>query len=127
MPALRPADLIKRFGSPLYVYDLDLVRRRARALKDCVSYRPFRPLYAIKANPCPAVARVLVDEGFGIDAVSPGEVALALRLGLSPGWVLYTENNMTDAEMGQAVDQGVLVNCGSLDRLERLGKAGVER
>lgn len=117
-------DLITRFGSPLYVYDLDLVRARARAIRDAVTWRPFQPLYAIKANPCPAVARVLVEEGFGVDAVSPGEVALALRLGVPPAQVLYTENNMTDAEMADAIRLGVTINCGSLDRLERVARAG---
>ena len=68
--------------------------------------------------------RAIVAEGFGIDAVSPGEVALALRLGVPPESVLYTENNMTDAEQAEALQQGVLINCGSLDRLERLGRAG---
>ena len=119
-----PADLIARFGSPLYVYDLAVVRARARALREAVTYRPFQPLFAIKANSCPAVARAVIAEGFGVDAVSPGEVALALRLGLPPQQVLYTENNMTDAEMAEAMGQGVLINCGSLDRLERLGQAG---
>jgi diaminopimelate decarboxylase len=101
------------------------VRARARALKEAISFRPFQPLYAIKANPCPAVAKAIVGEGFGIDAVSPGEVAMALRLGVKPGLVLYTENNMDDGEQAEAVSQGVLITCGSLDRLERLGKAGV--
>lgn len=117
--------LIREFGSPLYVYDLDVVRARCRALKAAVSYAPFQGLFAIKANPCPAVARAIIAEGFGIDAVSPGEVALALRLGVPPAQVLYTENNMTDAEQAEAVAQGVLINCGSLDRLERLAAAGV--
>lgn len=117
--------LLREFGSPLYVYDLDTVRARCRALKQAVTYAPFQPLYAVKANPCPAVARAIIGEGFGIDAVSPGEVALALRLGLPPAQVLYTENNMTDAEQAEAVAQGVLINCGSLDRLERLAAAGV--
>lgn len=119
-----PHDLIARFGSPLYVYDLGVVRARARALKQAITWQPFQPLYAIKANPCPAVARVIVAERFGIDAVSPGEVALALRLGVEPAKVLYTENNMTDAEQAEALAQGVLINCGSLDRLERIGRAG---
>jgi diaminopimelate decarboxylase len=82
-------------------------------------------LYAIKANPCPAVVRTILAEGFGIDAVSPGEVALALALACPAHRVVYTENNMTDAEMATAAAQGVLINCGSLDRLERLGRAGV--
>ena len=123
--ALDPHDLVARFGSPLYVYDLDVVRARARALKAAVSWRPFQPLYAIKANTCPAVARAIVAEGFGIDAVSPGEVAMALRLGVPPELVLYTENNMTDAEQAEAVRQGVVVGAGSLDRLRRLAAAGV--
>ncbi|MBA3708297.1 MAG: diaminopimelate decarboxylase [Planctomycetes bacterium] len=119
-----PRDLVARFGSPLYVYDLALVRERARALKRCITYQPFQPVFAIKANSCPAVARVMVEEGFGVDAVSPGEVAIALKLGVKPDLVIYTENNMTDGEMAEAMAQGVLINCGSLDRLERLGKAG---
>lgn len=119
-----PADLLARFGSPLYVYDLDVVRARARALLACIAYRPFQPLYAVKANACPALVRAIIAEGFGIDAVAPGEVALALRLGLRPDLVLYTENNMTDAEQAEALGQGVLITCGSLDRLERLGHAG---
>ena len=127
MPTVTPAALIAQHGSPLYLYDLDLVRARAREILAAISWRPFQPLFAIKANPCPAVARAIVAEGFGIDAVSPGEVALALRLGVRPELVLYTENNMTDEEQALATAQGVLVNCGSLDRLERLAKAGVRQ
>ena len=116
--------LVERFGSPLYVYDLALVRERALSLRQSIAYRPFQPLYALKANPCPAVVREIVGQGFGIDAVSPGEVAIALRLGVPPAHILFTENNMTDAEMAAALTQGVLINVGSLDRLERLACAG---
>lgn len=122
--SIPPQELLARFGSPLYVYDLDVVRARAEALATAFRYRPLRLHYAIKANPAPAVVRTLIQAGYGIDAVSPGEVALGLQLGLAPQDILYTENNMTDAEMAQAMAQGVLINCGSLDRLERLGQAG---
>lgn len=116
--------LAAKYGTPLYVYDLDRVRAQAKALRTAFSYQPLHLLYAIKANPNPAVARVLLEEDFGIDAVSPGEVAWALKLGWKPERILYTENNSTDVEMRQAMAQGVLINCGSLDRLERLGRAG---
>lgn len=117
--------LLARFGSPLYVYDLEVVRARVRALGAAVTYRPFQPLFAIKANSCPAVAKAIVAEGFGVDAVSPGEVALALRLGVKPELIQYTENNMTDAEQAEAVAQGVMITAGSLDRLQRLAASGV--
>ncbi|MDA3962006.1 MAG: diaminopimelate decarboxylase [Planctomycetota bacterium] len=119
-----PLDLAQRFGTPLYVYDLALVRRQARALRAALPYEPLQLLYAIKANPCPAVVKVLIDEGFGIDAVSPGEVAMALRCGCPAERVLYTENNATDDDLQAALEVGVLVTCGSLDRLRRLGELG---
>ncbi len=122
MPSMR--ELAARFGTPLYVYDLAVVRERARALKAAITYAPFQPLYAIKANPCPAVARAAISEGYGIDAVSPGEVALALKLGVDPRLVMFTENNMTDAEMRQALSQGVTITCNSIDRLARLAESG---
>ncbi|NRA37842.1 MAG: diaminopimelate decarboxylase, partial [Planctomycetes bacterium] len=119
--------LIADYGSPLYVYDLELVRERARTLKQAIQYDNTEFHYAIKANPCPAVVRCLQAEGYGIDAVSPGEVALALKLGFDPKQILYTENNMTDAEMHDALGKDVLINCGSLDRLQRCGDAGAKR
>jgi diaminopimelate decarboxylase len=127
VPPLTPSALLAAHGSPLYVYDLAVVRARARQMRAAITWPKFQPLFAIKANPCPAVVRTILAEGYGIDAVSPGEVAVALRLGVPPELVLYTENNMTDEEMALAVAQGVLVNCGSLDRLQRLAKAGAKR
>lgn len=119
--------LAERFGTPLYVYDLEVVRRQARRLREAFTWQPLQLLYAIKANPCPALVRCLVEEGFGIDAVSPGEVAHALACGCPPERVLYTENNMTDDEQAAALAQGVLITAGSLDRLERLEAAGAGR
>jgi diaminopimelate decarboxylase len=114
-------------GTPTYVYDLPTIRRQCRAVRAAIPWAPFDPLYAVKANPVPAVVRTILAEGFGLDAVSPGEVALGLRLGLSGDRILYTENNMTDGEMDEAIRQGVLITCGSLDRLERLARAGASR
>ena len=118
--------LLAEHGSPLYVYDLALVRERAQALRAAIDYQPLTLQYAIKANTSPAVARVILEEGYGVDVVSPGEVALAQRLDVAPENILYTENNMNDEEMQQAIDAGIPINCGSLDRLEALGKAGAQ-
>ena len=117
-----PDELTARYGSPLYVYDLALVKQRAQELKEVITWPKFQPLYAMKANSCPAIIAALNEQGYGIDAVSPGEVALALRAGVPAERILLTENNMTDAEMFQAVEQGVVITCGSLDRLERLAR-----
>ena len=64
-------------------------------------------------------------EGFGIDAVSPNEVALAQRLRAPTARagdcidIFYVENNMTDEEMREAVGDGARLIVGSLSRLQR--------
>ena len=117
--ALREA--AERFGTPTYVYAEATVRERCRALADALDGLPVRLLYALKANPTPALLRVIADEGFGFDAVSLGEVALLRALGVAPERVLFTTTSTTDAELAAAAEAGVLLN---LDDAERVGAFG---
>lgn len=116
---LRAAELL---GTPTYVYSESILRRQCRTLREHMRGIPFRLLYAMKANSCPAVLRILLDEGLGIDAVSLSELHLALRVGFPPERILFSANNMTDAEMEDAAASGVLLNIGELSRLEKYGR-----
>ena len=115
-------NLIKDFGSPLYVYEEDTILNKFTTLRNAISYPYKRILYAIKANPNPAIAKLLKEQNCGIDAVSPGEIELALHCGFSAENIIYTGNNMTDSEIDFAVQKEVLVNIDSLSRLEKFGK-----
>lgn len=112
-----------RFGTPLFVYNSDLVLERYRDLYRYITWPKLRVHYAMKANYCPALLQDLRGAGASLDTVSPGEVALARRLGFTPDRLLYTANNLTDAEVAQVMAEGVLMNFDSLSRLERFGKA----
>ena len=48
-----------------------------------------------KANFCPVILRILLNTGAYIDAVSPAEVFLALKIGFAPSRILFTVNNAT--------------------------------
>jgi len=114
--------LVEKFGSPLYAYEEDTISGNYRRLYDSIPYEPKRLLYACKANTNIQVMKVLQKEGCGIDAVSPGEIAIALKAGFKPSNILYTGNNMTDEDMRYAKKQGVLLNIGSISRLEKYAK-----
>jgi diaminopimelate decarboxylase len=116
-------DLAKKYGTPLYVYDGDLIIRRFKELFNFIKWPKLRILYAVKANYNIAVLKLLKDQGAYLDAVSPAEVHLALKLGYSPDQILYTANNITDEEMHEVKKTGVLMNIGSLSRLEKYGRA----
>ena len=114
--------LSREYGTPLFVYDADLVRERYRDLFRFIPYPQLEIHYALKANYQIGILEALRDEGCGIDAVSPAEVELALRLGFAKDRIIYTANNMTDAEFERVFRTGVVMNVGSLSRLGKLAK-----
>ena len=119
---LSTGSLVRRFGTPLFVYDENIIRQRARTLRQAVTYPNTRLLYSCKSNTNPAIMKILRNEGFGIDAVSPGEIYFALRIGFKPSEISFTGNNCRTDELAYVVKQGVLVNADSLSQLERVGK-----
>jgi diaminopimelate decarboxylase len=107
--------------SPLYVYNGDLVLTRYKELHAAIPWKKLRILYAMKANYNPAILKLLLEAGASIDAVSPGDVILALKSGFPAKKILFTANNITDEEMHEVRRLGVLFNIDSLSRLEKYG------
>jgi diaminopimelate decarboxylase len=117
------ADLADRFGTPLYVYDLDRV---AAARNDLRAALPagFDLFYAIKANPHPDVAAVLREGGCRAEISSTGELLTALTAGFRAGECLYTGPGKTDAELDEVIGAGVrLFSAESPSDLARIGRA----
>ncbi len=117
-------ELVREFGTPLYVIDEDRIRERYREfLKAFESlYQKVEIKYAYKANTNLAVLNVLRQEGAGADILSEGELFIAQKIGINPKDVIFTGNNKTDVELKKAVDAGVIVNLDSIHELERLKK-----
>ncbi|MBR2872138.1 MAG: diaminopimelate decarboxylase, partial [Lentisphaeria bacterium] len=115
--------LAGRFGTPLFVYNGDVLLERYQDLYRFIPHPRLQIHYALKANFNPAFLGLLRDAGCGIDAVSPGEVEYALFLGFDPQKIIYTANNMTDAEFEKVYKTGVVMNIGELSRLRKAGKA----
>jgi diaminopimelate decarboxylase len=116
-------DLCKEFGTPLYVYDLSVIREKIELLKKFISScnPQTRFLYSVKANYNLYLTKFLIEQGFGIDAVTIEEAKLALYCGCKAENIIYTECNMSDSEMDEAQKLGILINIGSLSRLEKFG------
>ena len=112
----------ERFGTPLYVTDLDVAAARARAWQDALPGALVA--YAVKANPDPALLGRLAAEGIGAEVVGPVELALALRAGVSPERIVVNGVGQTDADLAAALDTGALVNAESLGALAALLAAG---
>ncbi|MFT4303680.1 MAG: diaminopimelate decarboxylase [Candidatus Woesearchaeota archaeon] len=113
----------KKYGTPLYVYDGDLIKQRYNELHKFITWPKLKIFYAMKANYNVHILNLLKEQGANIDAVSPGDVLLATKLGFKKEQILYTANHLTEDEMHLVAKQGILMNLGSLSRLEKYGKS----
>src|SRR5215208_5754140 len=102
-------DLAREFGTPLYGFDEATRRAGARRIRDefLQSYERSRLVYAGKAYLSPALMRILVEEGIGLDVVSGGEIYAGLRAGVDPSQMIFHGNNKSRGELEEAVAAGV--------------------
>lgn len=91
----------KRYGTPLYLYDLTRLRADAAAVAKAFP-DPWVRLYSLKANGLPALVSEIAAAGFGANAVSSGEIALARRAGLSPAQIALEGIGKTAADLALA-------------------------
>ncbi len=96
-------------GTPRYVYDLSVVRQQAKALAEITAID--RRFYAIKANSHPAILKTLVEQGYGLECVSQGELehVFATLPALDSARVLFTPSFAPRSEYAFALEHGVNV------------------
>lgn len=96
----------RRYGTPLYVYDVPVVRTRMTAIRSvlptCADV-----FYAVKANGSLALVDELRRLGSGADVCSLGELETVRAAGFSPGRVLFTGPSKSEREIAEAVAWGV--------------------
>ena len=100
------ADLAARYGTPLYVYDAATMNTAAATYSNALreSYpAEWQVAYAAKAWLSTATARWADRQGLGLDVVSGGELAIALRAGFPADRIHFHGNNKTPAELAQAL------------------------
>ncbi|HEX6352589.1 type III PLP-dependent enzyme [Actinophytocola sp.] len=123
---MNTTELAARYGTPLYVYDLDQVVEARESLFAALP-ADFDLFYALKANPHPEVARAL-RTGDGrvcrAEISSVGELSAALTAGYAAEECLYTGPGKTDRELAEAIGRGVrMFSVESLTDAEHVGAA----
>lgn len=103
-------ELAKKYGTPLYLMDEDMIRKKCRqfmrAVKDNFGESAL-VLYASKANCFKRMHEIVAEEGLGIDVVSRGEIYTALKAGFNLNKAYFHSNNKTDEDIAYAMDNKV--------------------
>ena len=102
--------LTKEYGTPLYLYDEERIRNRARTYLSSVREafgESGKVLYASKAASFKRLYEIMKEEGVGIDVVSVGEIYTAYKAGYPLERAYFHSNNKTDEDVSFAMDSGV--------------------
>jgi diaminopimelate decarboxylase len=99
----------REFGTPLYVYDVALIRERARGFKRAFDEQNINAqvAYASKAFSTIAMIQLADEEGLSLDVVSGGELYTALAAGFPVERIHFHGNNKSRQELEMALDQGI--------------------
>jgi diaminopimelate decarboxylase len=117
------ADIAAKYGTPAYVYDLDVVAESRDQLFGMLP-EGFHLFYALKSNPHPEIGRELRRGGCRAEISSTGELINALEAGFDPAGILYTGPGKTNDELEHALAAGVrLFSVESLTDLRHVGAA----
>ena len=117
-------ELAENYGTPIYIVNEQLIRKRYRALKEVLDseYKNNMIHYAVKANTNLSVLKILHSENACFDCSSAGEVYSCLNAGISADKIFYTGNMFTNDDFKYAVENDVLVNLDSIGQIKRLAK-----
>ncbi len=105
-------DLVKTYGSPLYVLDEQTLRTACQQYRDGFGQYyggESQVIYASKAWSCVAVCAIVASEGLGFDVVSGGELYTTLQAGVTSDRIYFHGNNKSELELRYAVEQGCTI------------------
>ncbi|MCL1936455.1 MAG: diaminopimelate decarboxylase [Defluviitaleaceae bacterium] len=110
-------NLIKEYGSPLYVYKESIIIENCKKMKSISSYKNFDVHYSAKANSNLAILQIIKNQGLNIDAMSIGEIYSELLAGFLPNQIMFVSNNIPIDDMKFAVHKGIIVALDSISQL----------
>ncbi|RLL86979.1 diaminopimelate decarboxylase [Mesotoga sp. H07pep.5.4] len=108
--------LANEFGTPLYVYDAEKIRKKIKKAKTVFEGLDAEIVFALKANNNPALLKIMAEEEIGADVVSRGELLASKMAGMKR--ILWNGNGKTDEDITYFVNQGLNIVC--IDSLQEL-------
>ena len=120
---LSVASLVKKFGTPLYVYSQQTLTDHFQKLDKALSALDHMICFAMKANSNAAVMRTLARLGSGFDVVSEGELRRVIAAGGDPKKCVFAGVGKTEREIEFALRRGIYsFNVESEPELERINR-----
>jgi diaminopimelate decarboxylase len=103
---LSVSELAGRYGTPIFVYDAQVLRAKWAALRTALPPE-FSLYYSVKANPSTAILRQFLAVGAGLEVASGGELVRALAAGCPAELILFAGPGKTEDELELALSHRI--------------------
>ncbi|MGN0412537.1 MAG: diaminopimelate decarboxylase [Lachnospiraceae bacterium] len=117
-----PEDIVAKYGTPVYVYNEEILRNRMHTVAQVVTKYPYTANYSIKANTNIHLLKMALEEGDNCDAMSVGELMMLEKAGFPVERIFFVPNNVSAEELQYAIDKGIMTSLDSLSQLELFGQ-----
>src|SRR5580658_8619713 len=115
--------LVKKFGTPLYVYSQNTLTDHFQKLDCALSPLDHLVCFAMKSNSNLSVLRTLANLGAGFDIVSSGELRRVIAAGGNPRQCVFAGVGKTEDEIAFALRQNIYCfNAESEPELQRINR-----
>lgn len=103
--AVDAVKLAEKYGTPLYIYDVSLIRENCQSFIEAFESLEveYQVAYASKAFSSIAIFQVIQQEGLSLDVVSEGELYTALQAKFPPEKIHLHGNNKSLRELEMAI------------------------
>lgn len=118
--------IVEKFGTPVYVYDKDIVYKNYEKMKQAFEkyFKRFQIHYSIKSNSNINILKIFKELGSGVDCSSPFELLLALRAGFDESKIIYTGNYESYEDFELITKYKIKINLDDITSYKRLLKFG---
>ena len=121
------ADIVKAYGTPLYIYSYNTLLRHFKVYDDAFDGVPHMICFAVKANSNTALLNLFAKNGGGADVVSGGEIFKALKAGVPANKIVYAGVGKTEDEIRYALKSRILMlnveSEGELRAIDRIARS----
>jgi diaminopimelate decarboxylase len=119
-------DLAEEFGTPLYVYDGDVLTNVLTELRSLL-HPSLEVFFSLKSNPNISVFGMLQRAGARAEVSSLVELRTVLNAGAKPADILFLGPGKSDRELVACIETGIYaIVCESFDELARIDRFAAE-
>lgn len=114
-------EITKEIPTPYHLYDEAGIRANAAKVKEAFAWNPgFKEYFAVKANPNPALIKILKEYGCGCDCSSLTELMLSEAMGFSGSDIMFSSNVTPASEYAYAEKIGAVINLDDITHIDFL-------